>query len=287
MKRAIVEIRGGPLQGRKALLEPGTTLRVGRTERADLVVPRDERLAGTHFELAWDGERCRLTDLRSAEGTALNGERVADEAGVAHGAWIRAGETVFSVYFEEATPSPRDLDEDDDETRDRKARALAALEADPDPLFAVLNAARTDRIVETLHEAPEEYRSLYEGFQGEALADVAPYLVGLPRGSRLLARLVQEGWGERWGIYLTSRRPFTEVRRHLRRLLLVENEETRKRMYFRFYDPRVLRAFLPTCTPLQVGDFMGEFEALWMEGEDGEPLRQRGRGAASLERVSP
>src|SRR3954464_5135648 len=148
MMRAIVEIRGGPLQGRKALLEPGTTLRVGRTERADLVVPGDGHLSNVHFELAWDGEGCRLTDLRSAEGTALNGARV-DEAGVAHGAWIRAGETVFSVYFEEATP-PRRGPEDDAGTKARKERALAALEADPDPLFAVLDAARTDRILELL-----------------------------------------------------------------------------------------------------------------------------------------
>jgi hypothetical protein len=269
--RAIVEIRSGPLVGRKALLEAGQVLRVGRTEHADLAVPQDGHLSGVHFTLEWDGKKCRLSDARSTEGTALNGERVA-EGDVVNGDWIRAGETIFSVYVEGATPARRRA-ADDDATRAKKERALAALAAEADPLFAVLDAARTDRILEVLHEAPEEYRSLYDGVQGEALAAAAPYLVALPRASRLLERLVREGWGDRWGIYMTSARPFAEVRRHLRRFLIVEDEESRRRLYFRFYDPRVLRAFLPTCTPLQRADLFGELGAMWLESNDGEPLR--------------
>src|SRR6185436_18904504 len=102
------------------------------------------------------------------------------------------------------------------------------------PLYAVLDAAREERILTLLRSSPEHAQSLYEGPQGEELEDVAPYLVALPRDSWLLERLVGEGWGEGWGIYLTCRRPFAEVRRQLRRHLMVTLKETEERLYFRF-----------------------------------------------------
>ena len=42
MSRVILEVSLGPLQGTKRVLSPGEKLRVGRRERADLVVPTDE-----------------------------------------------------------------------------------------------------------------------------------------------------------------------------------------------------------------------------------------------------
>jgi hypothetical protein len=60
-----------------------------------------------------------------------------------------------------------------------------------------------------------------------------------------------EGWGKRWGIYLTSREKFVEVRRHFRRFLMVEFEETREQVYFRFYDPWVMGAFSKAWTVRQ------------------------------------
>jgi hypothetical protein len=82
-----------------------------------------------------------------------------------------------------------------------------------------------------------------------------------------------EGWGRRWGIYLTSLRPFKEVRTQLRRHLMVEDEESRRRMYFRYYDPATLRVFLPSCTPRQAVELFGPLRAFFAEGEDGEVLR--------------
>jgi Domain of unknown function (DUF4123)/Inner membrane component of T3SS, cytoplasmic domain len=280
VQRAIVEVRWGPLQGRKAILEPGKSLRVGRTDRADLVVPHDAKLSGVHFELTWDGTTCRLRDLKSAVGTLVGGERV-DEARVDNGGWVRAGETDFSIYFEGATP-PRVLDADDvgyepepAEALARKTQAFEVLrqEADSAGLFAILDAARSDRILELLRESVEEHRSLYEGVKGETMAEVAPYLVRLPKGSRLLEALVREGWGKRWGVYSTCKRPFKEVRRHLRRFLMVENDTTGAPMYFRFYDPGTMRVFLPTCTARQAAEFFGDIGAFLVEGTRGEILR--------------
>lgn len=277
--RAIVEIVSGPLASTKALIQPGGTLRVGRTDQADLIVPQDPRLAGLHFELRWDGARCVVRDLGAAGGTRLHGQAVS-EADVPGWSAIEAGETEFFVTVEGEIVRP--LPPDRPEVAARKAAALAALRAEPGPLYALLDAARTDRVLELLPEAAEEYRSLYGGVEGEALAEVAPYLVALGRDGRLLEQLVREGWGQGWGVYLACARPPGEVRQHLRRLLLVEDEARGRRLYFRFYDPRALRVFLPSCSPRQRAEIFGEIGCFLLEGEQGELLRlERGAAAAA------
>lgn len=267
--RAIVEIRWGRLRGKKVILAPGASLRVGRTERADFVVEHDRQMAGAHFELRWDGAECWLKSVTRDADTLLNGEPVSSAA-VENGDWIKAGDTIFSMYIEERTPPRRGSDAGMTPVRESALAALSSAEA---PLFAVLDAARDDRILEVLRESVEEYRSLYEGIKGEALANVAPYLVALPRGARLLARLVAEGWGRRWGIFLTSERPFDEVRTHLRRFLMVVNEDDQKRLYFRYYDPVTLRVFLPSTTARQAAELFGPIQAFFTEGDSGDVRR--------------
>jgi hypothetical protein len=301
--RLLVEIRFGRLAGRKALVAPGAKLRVGRTDRADLVVPHDGAMSGLHFELTWDGAICRLRNLSSAPGTILNGRLVGEksedeeesesESEVAHASWIRAGDTMLAVYVEGKTPPPRSAIEDDEdlddeerarrgelraaesERRRRAALAFTALhrEAARAPLYMVLDGARDPRILELLHEAPDEHRSLYEGTRGEALEAVAPYLVRFRDDSGLLERLMIEGWERRWGVFLASPLSFRDMRRHLRRFLMVEVEDTRQRLYFRFYDPGVLREFMPTCSVRQVAELLGEAEAALGEGADGSLMR--------------
>ncbi|HSO00456.1 MAG TPA: DUF4123 domain-containing protein [Candidatus Nanopelagicales bacterium] len=299
--RCIVEIRWGRLSGTKAVIPPGGALRVGRTERADLAVPHDAQLSAVHFELQWDGRRCALRDLESGSGTRLHGALLpgtgtgtgtgadADaEAEVEHGGWIRAGGTDFMVYVEGRTPPPREDPADipgrlrfHEARRQRSAEAALRelrAEAASAPLYAVLDAARGARILELVRESVEPHRSLYEGAPGEPLEDVAPYLVGpFAPDSRLLDRLVMEGWGKRWGIYCTTPRAFRELRRHLRRFLVVEVDDTGERLYFRFFDPRVLGRFLPTCSPRQEEELFGEIRAFFVEGQRGEVRALRPR----------
>lgn len=284
--------------GTKRVLEPGHKLRVGRRERADLVVP-DDHMSAPHFEIAWDGSACTVRDLKSKGGTLLHGASV-DKAELQNGAWLRAGESDFMVFFEEATPPPMDfeeafLDADDDdvpapeadwlrlnrdaqkaaaaEHKARASEALKTLKGVDQHLYAVLDASRSERIRTLLEESVEEYRSLYEGLEGEALGHVAPYLVSLPQGSRLLQRIVEEGWEKRWASFFTCGRSFKDVRRHLRRFLMVADADTRERFYFRYYDPEVLRNFMTEATTRQREEIFGPITAFYVEGEHGELLR--------------
>jgi hypothetical protein len=266
-RRAIVEVRRGPLAARKFILEPERSLRVGRSNVVDLPVPHDGSMSANHFSLAWDGERCTLRDLAGAGGTWLQGLRIA-EADVASGSWIKAGATDFMVYLEAHTPPPRRTVAPSGHAA-RAEAALAELQRRTEPLFAVVDASRGPRPLRLLREAVDDCQSLYEGLPGDVLANEAPYLVALRRDSGLLERLLREGWGSRWGIFLASARPLKDVRRHLRRFLLVQDDETNRPYYFRFYDPRTLRIFVPTCTPHQRADFFGDIAAFFAEDESG------------------
>lgn len=265
-RRAILEVRWGPLAFTKAVLEPRQVLRVGRSNLVGLPLPHDREASAEHFELTWDGETCRLRDLESAGGTWLDGRRV-NEAVVPNGSWIKAGGTNFMLYVEATTPPPRA------EALPCVHEAMAALDTlqiHPGPLFAVIDASRGRRPLQLLREAVDAHGSLYDGVKGDELDHVAPYLVAFRRDSGLLERVVREGWGRRWGIFFSCARPFRDVRRHLRRFLMVEDDESGEKYYFRFYDPRTLRLFLPTCTPRQRADFYGEVTCFFAEGERGE-----------------
>ncbi|MDC3953112.1 DUF4123 domain-containing protein [Polyangium jinanense] len=278
--RLIVEVRYGKLAGTKTVIDSGRGLRVGRTDLADLVIAHDMQMSGTHFELQWDGARCALRDLHSQSGTRLGGQAV-EQGEVPHGGWIQAGETDFMVYVEGKTNPPVDFLEEDELAREQ-ARVLAAEQAlfslrslaGDKPLYAVLDMARDRRILALVREHVELHRSLYDGPQGETFEDVAPYLVGpMRRDSALLDRLVREGFGKRWGIYCTSDEKFVEVRRHFRRFLMVELDETGEQVYFRFYDPGVARVFWPTCNAAQRTELYGTLGDIFVEGKDLSLLR--------------
>src|SRR5436305_10083170 len=58
-----------------------------------------------------------------------------------------------------------------------------------------------------------------------------------------------------------------DLKKHFRKFLLVKTEDG-KELYFRFYDPRVLRIFLPTCDVAQLKEFFGPVEKFICEDED-------------------
>lgn len=256
----------------RAVLQPGQVLRVGRTPSEGLAVPGDEELSDTHFALSWDGQRCRLEDLRGRGGTLLGGQPIR-EAEVPHAGWIRAGRTDFSVHFERWTQREPGAPKSP-EALALEERALEVLREQRARLYGIVDLARDERLQALLWESVEEFRSLYEGPQGERVRDMAPHLVALPEGSELLEVLAREGWGHGWGVFLASAQPLPEVRRHLRKLLRVKLESFPERVYFRFYDPRVLREFLQVCTPEQRQVLFGStVESFLFEGTGGEVSR--------------
>jgi hypothetical protein len=292
-----LEIILGPSAGRTLELTPGQLVQVGRASWAEFSLPNDRSLAGQHFALECEQDKCMLRALSRTLPTLLNGGPVR-EAELRDGDRITAGDNTFLVHITagpatsvapaapvaEAVPEPaptmkRESPPPTMFSKGGTDRPLPVPPATPlpgarndllrvlrnaQPLYAVLDAARDEKILEVLKEEIEPYQSLYEGDKARELAEAAPYVVRLPPTSALLETLVREGWGESWGIYLVCNWPLADVRKHLRRFLMVELEGEGQ-VYFRYYDPRVLRAFLPTCTAEEVAEFFGPVRAFLME----------------------
>jgi hypothetical protein len=55
--------------------------------------------------------------------------------------------------------------------------------------------------------------------------------------------------------------------RHLRTFLITHDEEG-KPLYFHFFDPRVLRVYLPTCNAEEVSKVFGPVISYSLEGEE-------------------
>lgn len=100
------------------------------------------------------------------------------------------------------------------------------------------------------------------------LRPIGPYLAEIRKGGKLIPFLIKVAWDKSWGIFLGTPLSFVEVRKHLRRFLEVSLEGGDK-VLFRFYDPRVLRVFVPTCTPEQRRDFFGSIEHILAESGAG------------------
>lgn len=87
--------------GRRFPVAPsGITL--GRSRSCAVFIP-DRRASRHHAEVRWDGEFCTLIDLDSANGTFLNGRRLAGSATLRDGDEIAVASAVFVFHDPEAT----------------------------------------------------------------------------------------------------------------------------------------------------------------------------------------
>ena len=76
------------------------------------------------------------------------------------------------------------------------------------------------------------------------------------------------GWGQSWGVFVRIKDP-SNLRSHLRGFLRVKDESGRF-LLFRYYDPRVLRVYLPTCLPHELRTVFGPISSYLVEDEDGK-----------------
>ena len=156
-----------------------------------------------------------------------------------------------------------------DQIRDQ---VMTSLNQPGDRLYALLDAARDRGVPELLDELGIERLPLYHRSPiPPALLAALPYLAPCEPSSELFARIVSERWGDAWGIWAVSSSGLERVRRHLRQQLEVE-VPSGERMILRFYDPRVLPTFLPSCDEEQSAAFFGPVRRFLCEGPAGEVL---------------
>ena len=137
------------------------------------------------------------------------------------------------------------------------------------PIFAVLDGASVPGLVKSLYEHEPDYCCLYRGELQPDMATVAPYLVRLESDAKFGELVLREGWGAHWGIFISSTASLRALRDHFREFHTVELPDQRT-VLFRYYDPRVLRSFLPACNATELAAFFGPVQSFVVEGETPE-----------------
>jgi hypothetical protein len=134
-------------------------------------------------------------------------------------------------------------------------------------VLAVIDGASIPGLRQQMSQLAARAVCLLPGELSAELQDAAPYLVRLEAEGQFTTWLLEAGWGRHWGIYLTSGANERALRQHLRSLLTVYGPDGRP-LFFRFYDPRVLRAYLRTCVSDELDAVFGPVDRLLLEGED-------------------
>jgi len=269
-------ILAGPHAGASLLPWEGTAV-FGRGDGAHFRMPRDRFLSASHFAVESNGGEYRIGDLGSANGTRVNGALLAEPVRLQVGDNIHAGRSVFVAVAGMASahdrpsvvPGARGASTFplSGSTIPDRARDVLAME---DAAFAIVDAARDASVLQLLESSSVQWQSLYEGEKAVQLGIVAPYLVAAGSEPAFLEVLMRWVWGRSAGVFLSSSASFEQLRWHLRHLLTAEAEDGR-RLLFRFYDPRVLRVYLPTCNADELDQFFGP--VLQFLGEDKQPER--------------
>jgi hypothetical protein len=136
-------------------------------------------------------------------------------------------------------------------------------------VWMIVDSARDRRIFSDLVNSYLESTCLYSGKIPDELERAAPHLVQLVHEDRQTRELLHLAWGKSWGVFLRCGTTMERLRRHLRGFLRV-NDWKGQALLFRYYDPRVLSAYLPTCNADEVSAVFGPITHFWTETDCGQ-----------------
>ena len=135
--------------------------------------------------------------------------------------------------------------------------------------YAVLDGAAVPDLPRKLFEMKQPNVCLYRGELSPDIVYVAPYLVQMFPGQEFTTWLLQNFRRKNWGIFAQSSKSMVTMRTHFRSFLTVY-DETGKPLLFRFYDPRVLSIYLPTCNGGELTTFFGSVTCYFAENENAD-----------------
>lgn len=135
-------------------------------------------------------------------------------------------------------------------------------------VYAILDGARDELVHAWVQASYLENCCLYSGDLPKEMLTTAPWLVRLESGNKWTNRILARAWSNSWGVFLRTETSVAQLRNHLRRFLRVRDESGRI-LLFRYYDPRVLRVYLPTCTSTELSTVFGPVQAFIVENSRG------------------
>ena len=121
-------------------------------------------------------------------------------------------------------------------------------------LYAILDACDAPAVPDKARELGETAAvSLFKGSAQEDYSTVAPYLFKV--SPETLDWIVATLWNQPWGVFVLSKADLESLRLHFRHFLLVQLPDG-ERWFFRYYDPRILKVYLPNCIEWELQKFI-------------------------------
>ena len=148
---------------------------------------------------------------------------------------------------------------------------LARAEKEGSNLFGIVDSARNDEVFRYLVTGDVQYKSLFEDTMDVQSYGVSGFLVECKKESQLFKWMTTEAWGDSCCIFFTSKDELDELLVHFQKFnrVYLEGDDV---VLFRYYDPRVLRTYLPTCNREEIESFFGEVKSFFAESEDPETM---------------
>lgn len=139
-------------------------------------------------------------------------------------------------------------------------------------IWAIVDAAQDPKVYWALVDSYLNSSCLFAGSLPKEIEMVAPYLVQLDADDKFTEFLSNQ-WGKGACVYLQCDTSMKVLRHHLRKFLTVHDPAGR-RLLFRYYDPHVLRVFLPPCNTEELKTVFGPVQAYWTESDDPNVILQ-------------
>lgn len=115
--------------------------------------------------------------------------------------------------------------------------------------YALMDGALDSTIVPTIEHSGCPAACLYGEAWQAPLRDVAPFVVELAPQAKFSSELLGWDWYANWGVFVQAPARLDAVATAMQALSVAEMPDGQE-VFFRFYDPRVLRPFLaaaPSC----------------------------------------
>lgn len=130
-------------------------------------------------------------------------------------------------------------------------------------VYAIIDGASNKELVPALKDSGLRYNCLYEGKLSYDMELASPYLVRLEQDNAFTEELLINGPENNWCIYLVTYPPVTmlSVLRQARKNQKVLNPKGNT-LIFRYFDPRILRNYLPSCSIFEAGIFYGPVDTI-------------------------
>jgi hypothetical protein len=113
-------------------------------------------------------------------------------------------------------------------------------------VYTVIDGASAPILLGKIAEYEPKYTCLFRGELSIEMAEVAPYMVKLKPDDDFTNWLLEYATEYPCCIFAQTDKDFLALRKHFRSFLRVESPEG-ETLHFRYYDPRVLNVYLPSC----------------------------------------